>query len=700
MNHILLYKNDYQRIPGIIDTKTTNTSFIKMAMVLKKMGIKNHSFMLFLTQPELQGVDPFSPNLTERQKNLIGIECKINPWYCFRECIRIPVQGVDDPIPYILNRANLATMWLFFNNIDLMLTMPRQIGKTVCSLALTVYNLFIAGDNITIGLFAKGGKLQTENVKRVKAIRDALPTYLWMSGRGSITNNLESIEYKPRKTSYKTFVACVSPKLAAVQARGESLAWMHWDEAAYYDYFEKSYESASSTCSAAREQAHAAGLACSTLITTTAAPIQPGPGLELYNFKNRALPFHEDFYDVEDVNALNTILQTNSKNDFFYLEYSHLQLGLDDKWLEERRKRTFSPETFDNDFLNRWTTGSGQSLIPQIILDRLLSHIEEPISTTIVNNIVLRWYAAQQTLDLPDIKNIPFILGADSSGMVGRDFTSLVMLNPIDMSVVMTCRCNESNLMNVAELIIQLMKRFPRLVFVPEKNYAETFIGIILHKMEKEEHMDPFKRIFNRFVQDKGDETSVHKHDLSLGSVRKQFGFRTTSETRGELYSKVLLTTVSRNAERIHDITIINEISGLIVRDGRIDHNIDGHDDTLIAYLIACWFIMFAKNPNQYGIHKSELVPITQEGEFSENSDLRELKERVVYLTQRLQTNNLSPMMQNAFTYELSVLKSSLERLKGSSEIESPISVHQQNENNISNFSLGTAMRCLQKISL
>lgn len=43
---------------------------------------------LTITQSELIGVDPYSPDLTDDQKIRIIHECKINPWYFLRVFIR------------------------------------------------------------------------------------------------------------------------------------------------------------------------------------------------------------------------------------------------------------------------------------------------------------------------------------------------------------------------------------------------------------------------------------------------------------------------------------------------------------------------------------------------------------------------------------------------------------------------------------
>ena len=100
-----------------------------MHMVLKRMGISNNLFPLALYQPELSHIDPH--NLTDTSKELrlrIATECKINPWYAFREVLRAPASG-GDTIPFIANRGLMAMIWCFFNNVSYISIQPRQTGK-------------------------------------------------------------------------------------------------------------------------------------------------------------------------------------------------------------------------------------------------------------------------------------------------------------------------------------------------------------------------------------------------------------------------------------------------------------------------------------------------------------------------------------------------------------------------------------------
>ena len=128
---MVLFKNDIARDKVYIDTATQNLSFIKMAIQLNKMGVRNNTFFLSLYDKDLIGVDPH--NLQDESLELrgrIAQECKINYWYFIREVVRVVSSG-SEGIRFILNRANLAQAWLFLNSINGFLTMPRQIGKTI-----------------------------------------------------------------------------------------------------------------------------------------------------------------------------------------------------------------------------------------------------------------------------------------------------------------------------------------------------------------------------------------------------------------------------------------------------------------------------------------------------------------------------------------------------------------------------------------
>ena len=682
MNSVYLFHDDYEKIPCIFDLKTKNTSFLRMAGVLKRMGIKNHLFMLALTQPELQGVDPHDPNLDQETILKITAEAKLNPWYFFREVVRIPTQG-DNSVMFRLDRANLATIWCFLNNLNVFLTMPRQIGKSVTACAINSYLMYVLGRNITVGMFAKGSGLQAENVSRVKAIRNELPKYLWKSDRKYNSNNQESITYFPHETKYITFVASASKKQARSQGRGETTTVQHWDEFGYYENNDLSYDTATSAADAAIDNSRKAGLPAGIIITTTAGYTNTDFGKYAYNKKESSLRFTERLYDVKDnAELLDIVMKGSNDTRMVYLEFSYKQLGKDEAWFRAKTAGK-SREAIATDYLNEWLHGTGDEVIPRHLMDKLLENVMEPISVTIDNGLVCNWWAQQAVLDDLAFKTIPFIIGCDTSDNIGKDFTTLVMTNPRDMSVVMTTRCNQTNIVYIVEVLIALLKRFPRAVFIPERNRAATMIDILIDRM-KEERMDPFVRIFNYFVESFG--TVSKDRDLSLGSVRRQLGYKTTGaeNSRHLLYGKVMTTSIERNYARIFSKVIVDELCGLTIKNGRIDHATTGHDDTLIAYLLTCWFVMYARNIGQYGIKPGEILQTTDEGEFEDSKPIMELKKRIDYLEEQLESGRLSEMVRKAFTYEVKDLKAILELKIGKDDNVknsiTRISVHQDVE--------------------
>ena len=141
---MILFKDDWAKYPNaIVHYRTRNKSFLELAEKYKRMGIKNYAFHLCLLQKELEDVDPHDPNLTPEQMTLIGLECLYNPWYFFREVLRIPPQASANSIPFRANRGNISLIWLFFNHIDVGLTQPRQTGKSVSVDGLVLYLLVI-----------------------------------------------------------------------------------------------------------------------------------------------------------------------------------------------------------------------------------------------------------------------------------------------------------------------------------------------------------------------------------------------------------------------------------------------------------------------------------------------------------------------------------------------------------------------------
>lgn len=114
------------------DFGTSNSSFLSLAMDLKRLGVKNWSFMLEIKDVSLVGIDPHKKNkdgscaLTKSEIDRIIVECTRNFWYFLREVSMIPDQGNPNGVRYKANRGNIAQAWCIIHGIDSWLCLPRR----------------------------------------------------------------------------------------------------------------------------------------------------------------------------------------------------------------------------------------------------------------------------------------------------------------------------------------------------------------------------------------------------------------------------------------------------------------------------------------------------------------------------------------------------------------------------------------------
>jgi hypothetical protein len=129
--------------------------------------------------------------------------------------------------------------------------------------------------------------------------------------------------------------------------------------------------------------------------------------------------------------------------------------------------------------------------------------------------------------------------------------------------------------------------------------------------------IDPFKRIYNQVLdcpQDYPEEALTLKQDPSrrptyfYEKTKRLFGYATSGSgkfSRDRLYSDTLQKAAYLCGEKVKDATLINEITGLQTKNNRIDHASGSHDDMVIAWMLAVWFLTSTRNLSSYGIYSS-----------------------------------------------------------------------------------------------
>lgn len=613
---MILYQSDLLKHKAIIHTNTKNSSFIRMAVVLSRMNITNSQFFLALLQPELQNVDPHDPNLTQDQIMKIMVEIKLNPWYFFREVLKIPISG-GDVIPFQLHRGNLAAIWAFMNDIDFGLIQPRQTGKTYVTQSIMTYYLFVLAQHVTTAMVTKDTVLVNDNVQRLKELRDSLPPYMIQKSPRD-WDRKEGVSYTLLGNYYRTATSPIDERSATKVLRGASVSALHMDELAFIQYNWILVPSIVNATLAASAQVRAQGIPAPIIYTTTAGSPDTKAGAYALSLFQSALPFSEKLYDLQNRDALLRLIEQTGCTKMLYLEFSYRQLGKSDDWFKDASTRTVqTQDDINRDLLNIWQSSTDKSVIPQHLLQKIRANKRDPNFIDYGDGFIVRWYVEREYVESPQFSNLSMIMGMDTSENVGRDYTTFVIIDPRDMKVLATCRSNLVNTMQVGKHVFALLMKYPKLLWIPERN--NTGIGIIDYVMDQLQNanVNPFTRIYNEVVQNL-DEPKYQKYNIYdykeiFGNVRSTFGFRTTGVgasggSRNILYKVTLMKGLDMNHSRLFDSNLISEICNLTEKNGRIDHPDGCHDDHIISLMLSYYLLYFGKHLDIYGIPASQVL--------------------------------------------------------------------------------------------
>lgn len=617
---MILFKKDWENYSSaIVDTGSTNESFVRLAYVYKKMGIANWAFPLALLQPSLQGVDPFSEDLDKETMTAISLECRWNPWYAVREVIRLPPQGSIEPIRFKANRANIAMMWGFFNHRDFALIQPRQTGKSASTDCLWVTLLYLMAVNTSIQLVTKDHALRASNVERLKFIADLLPPYLNATTNKDVRNT-EAVTCMAKGNRYKTAVGGLSIAGANKLGRGLTSPILQFDEAPFIENIKISLSVALSSATAARDILKKTGGFYGNVYTTTAAKRDTVGGAYIYDIITEGMFWSEILLDSYDEDDLVKTLETNSPGATSLINgtFSHRALGRSNEWLRTAIKESKSnKETAESDYLNIWGTGTSSNPLTGELLSVIYDSEKDPTWTILSkDNYLINWYLPRKILDLT-MQSKPIALGLDSSNAIGKDANSLIFRDLTNLNVLGTASISEANLYKFALWILKLMLEYPNVVLIIEnKSSAQGIIDVLLASLPGH-GIDPFKRIYSRLVEniDKypdGEEilkTPLSHRDPNVYTKYKSlFGFMTTGNSRDYLYSTVLQEAALTSGHLVNDIRLSSEIRGLVTKNNRVDHGQGGHDDSCIAWLMTQYLAGHSKNLRYYSMDSKRIL--------------------------------------------------------------------------------------------
>lgn len=655
---MILFKEDWDKPfyrNAIIDYDTKNKSFVDYVGILEALGVQNRFFPLALVHPELKGIDPHDPDLDTTMKTMVAIECKTNPWYFFREIIRVPAQGSSDPVMLQGNRGNFPLWWLFFNHVTSLLIQPRQTGKSLSSDCLMAYLLGIATVNTKITLLTKDDNLRGANVARLKDILDEFPAYLKLRTKKD-TNNTETITINALGNIYNTALSQQSTKAALNVGRGITTAIVQVDELPFCYNIDIIYAALMAATSAARDTAAAIGAPYGTILTTTPGYMNTKEGQFARQIYDDSLPWHEKLFDCKNQEDLYSVIRMNNKARLetiggieikraplnVLLEFNHRQLGKTDEWLLDKLENARTTrEAAEADFLLKWPRGSTLSPIPQDKLEVIAnSRLDNYYTTISKEGYILRWYIPQTEVD-EGFSTRKVVAGVDTAEAVGRDSCCVVMRDSDTGEVIMTCDVNETNIFRFCKFIVTLIVEYPNVLFCLERKSTGTaIIDYLLLKLPKL-GIDPFKRLFNWIVNDyhvNNDYVEILKTppmqrtEQFFTKIKDKFGYATSGsgvQSRDNLYRHAFTSSIKYTSETVRDKKLIDQLSNLIYKNERIDHKPGMHDDLVIGWLLPYWFLLSATNKDYYGFSRRDVLTRVQQVMLMENGGDEAMREKL-----------------------------------------------------------------------
>jgi hypothetical protein len=433
---MILFLNDWFEHPGAVaDTHTRNHSFVRVAKLYNAMGIKNHMFPLALLNPELKGIDVRRDDLPLDIQLAVINECKLNPFYLFREVLLIPGGSLDDPIMFKASRANMAYLWLFCNHVFFILEQPRQTGKSVAGDCTNIWCMNFASTDTKMYLLTKEDVLRANNLDRFKNIYNLLPNYLKLKRKSDIANT-EEFHIGALGNKYLGLLPNKSPKMAINVGRGLTGPTFQIDEGAYFYNIHITLPSALPARTAAVEIAKRKGEPYCTSITTTSGKKDETEGKYIYDLIKSSAVFSESFYDFKDSLELENVVRLNAKPDIdndvtdikkrgafrVHCSFNHRQLGYTDEWLVRTAEETLSKgEDFERDYLLTWTDGTIKSPLTKeeakIIRESVIRDHYTEVSG---DGYLLRWYIPKTHIEAI-MRSSPHVISIDTSDAAGQD---------------------------------------------------------------------------------------------------------------------------------------------------------------------------------------------------------------------------------------------------------------------------------------
>lgn len=362
-------------------------------------------------------------------------------------------------------------------NFNQYVVLSRQCGKTIAAVARYLWVYQFGTSNSEIMFMHKDHGGSKGNLKSLRAMRDALPSYLQFSStvnaegkKLKVPNTVVMMQHPYNNNKINTYPSARTKDSANNLGRGCTIPVQYYDEFAFMPYNEIVFMAAVPAFSRASENAKKNGAPYGMLITTTPGDLLTDSGQYAYTIRNKATPWREEYYDLSYPELLG-LRDSNRESNFFLVEYSYKQLGkgadyfknisidMQSNWPAIRRE-----------ILLEWAEQALDCPFTQEELDIIKNYNKEPIRTVLFGKFKQYQFNIYEDIDL----SYPPIIGVDVSGATFRDSSAITVIDSKTTKVCATLNCNYIPADDLADVIYELITKYmPNAICSVEKNGVE-----------------------------------------------------------------------------------------------------------------------------------------------------------------------------------------------------------------------------------
>lgn len=356
--------------------------------------------------------------------------------------------------------------------------------------------------------------------------------------------------------------------------------------------------SATPANSQAAEEAKKNGKPYHICISTTPGDLNTPHGVYAKSFFDNAATFMECMYDWSK-DLILRYLDKKSQNNFLYMEFSYKELGRSEQWFKNQCK-ALNMDLFKikREILLQWNKTSDLSPFSEKQIIALYDNTKDPITRLMINEIhPVNIYSS--TFDWRS----SLIIGVDVASGMSRDSTAVVIWDPYSEEIVADFHDNTIDGFELQEFLVELVGTFftKSIVVVERNNAGKQLMDFLLRTPIA-------KNLFyeNKEVQAEKKVGDPSHQKASTKKVRV-YGVSTDTKTR-PMMMDILRDIVRFEYDKISSADIVAEIAGLERnKNDKIEHGEGGHDDLVMAMLIARYVWAYGKNLGNWMVSRSAI---------------------------------------------------------------------------------------------